>query len=173
MLCPLRTAVRSSARAVGWWPKSGNGFGCRPFAPWRLGVELNVVPASSRGNVRCPPRFELEGPFRDRVSGPNVRRDVRSVSQSVRRMVSVGVAKLTLACHRLESPLMAYSETGYYDAIIERQIRAGRATSKTGVALASVQPLDCVLSGAGDGRNLPGALRGARSIFLKKKEETT
>ena len=44
---------------------------------------------------------------------------------------------------------MAYSQTSYYDAIVERQIRAGRATSKTEVVHQALELLDAVTRGSG------------------------
>lgn len=44
---------------------------------------------------------------------------------------------------------MAYSQTDYYDAIIERRIRAGRATSKTEVMHQALELLDAVTRGRG------------------------
>ena len=44
---------------------------------------------------------------------------------------------------------MAYSQTNHYNAIIERQIRAGRATSKTEVVHQALELLDAVTRGRG------------------------
>ena len=44
---------------------------------------------------------------------------------------------------------MGYSETGYYDAIIKRQIRSGRATSKTEVVHQALELLDALTRGGG------------------------
>ena len=42
---------------------------------------------------------------------------------------------------------MGYSETKYYDAIIERQIRSGRATSKSEVIHQAIELLDAITRG--------------------------
>ena len=44
---------------------------------------------------------------------------------------------------------MDYSETKYYDAIIERQIRSGRATSKSEVIHQALDLLDAITRGGG------------------------
>ena len=44
---------------------------------------------------------------------------------------------------------MAYSRTSYYDGIITRHIRAGRATSKTEVVHQALELLDAVTKGRG------------------------
>ena len=44
---------------------------------------------------------------------------------------------------------MGYSETSYYDRIIERQIRSGRATSKSEVIHQALTLLDAVTRGGG------------------------
>lgn len=44
---------------------------------------------------------------------------------------------------------MAYSQTSYYDSIIERHIRSGRATSKTEVMHQALELLDAVTRGRG------------------------
>jgi len=44
---------------------------------------------------------------------------------------------------------MGYSETGYYDEIIERQIRSGRATSKSEVIHQALELLDAVTRAGG------------------------
>jgi len=49
----------------------------------------------------------------------------------------------------MENPGMGYSETGYYDAIIKRQIRSGRATSKTEVLHQALELLDALTRGGG------------------------
>lgn len=46
---------------------------------------------------------------------------------------------------------MGYAETKHYDAIIERQIRAGRATSKTEVVHKALELLDALTWGSGPG----------------------
>ena len=48
---------------------------------------------------------------------------------------------------------MAYSETNYYNAIIARQIRSGRATSKTEVVHQALELLDMVTRGGGPGQS--------------------
>ena len=49
----------------------------------------------------------------------------------------------------MESPRMGYSETRYYDAIIKRQIRSGRATSRTEVVHQELELLDALTRGGG------------------------
>ena len=44
---------------------------------------------------------------------------------------------------------MGYSETSHYDAIIKRQIRSGRATSKTEVIHQALNLLDALTHGRG------------------------
>jgi putative addiction module CopG family antidote len=44
---------------------------------------------------------------------------------------------------------MGYSETKHYNAIIERQIRSGRATSKSEVIHQALELLDAVTRGGG------------------------
>lgn len=44
---------------------------------------------------------------------------------------------------------MAYTQTNYYDAIIERQIRTGRASNKTEVVHQALELLDTVTRGGG------------------------
>ncbi len=44
---------------------------------------------------------------------------------------------------------MAYSQTDYYDTIIERQIRSGRATSKNEVVHQALELLDAATRGGG------------------------
>ncbi len=44
---------------------------------------------------------------------------------------------------------MGYSETSHYDAIIKRQIRSGRATSKTEVIHQALNLLDALTRGRG------------------------
>ena len=44
---------------------------------------------------------------------------------------------------------MAYSRTSYYDAIVDRQIRSGRATSKTEVVHQALELLDMITRSAG------------------------
>ena len=44
---------------------------------------------------------------------------------------------------------MAYSQTNHYDSIIDRQIRSGRATSKTEVVHQALDLLDAVTHGRG------------------------
>ena len=44
---------------------------------------------------------------------------------------------------------MGYSETSYYNAIIERQIRSGRATSKSEVIHQALELLDALTRGGG------------------------
>ena len=44
---------------------------------------------------------------------------------------------------------MAYSQTAHYDAIVARQIRSGRATSKTEVMHQALELLDAVTRGNG------------------------
>ena len=44
---------------------------------------------------------------------------------------------------------MAYSETSYYESIIERQIRSGRATSKSEVIHQALEILDTITRGSG------------------------
>ena len=48
---------------------------------------------------------------------------------------------------------MAYSQTRYYDEIIARQIRSGRATSKTEVMHKALEMLDMVTRGSGPARS--------------------
>ena len=42
---------------------------------------------------------------------------------------------------------MAYTQTNYYDAIIERQIRSGRASNKTEVVHQALEILDAITRG--------------------------
>ena len=44
---------------------------------------------------------------------------------------------------------MAYTQTNYYDAIIDRQIRTGRASNKTEVVHQALELLDTVTRGGG------------------------
>ena len=44
---------------------------------------------------------------------------------------------------------MAYSETRYYDAIIDRQIRSGRASNKSEVIHQALELLDAATRGSG------------------------
>jgi Arc/MetJ-type ribon-helix-helix transcriptional regulator len=44
---------------------------------------------------------------------------------------------------------MGYSETNYYDGIIKRQIRSGRATSKSEVIHQALELLDSLTRGGG------------------------
>jgi Arc/MetJ-type ribon-helix-helix transcriptional regulator len=48
---------------------------------------------------------------------------------------------------------MGYSETGYYDAIIKRQIRSGRATSKAEVVHQALELLDALTRSGGPPRS--------------------
>jgi Arc/MetJ-type ribon-helix-helix transcriptional regulator len=52
-------------------------------------------------------------------------------------------------CQLMESGCMAYSQTKHYDAIIQRQIRSGRATSKSEVIHQALELLDAVTRGGG------------------------
>jgi Arc/MetJ-type ribon-helix-helix transcriptional regulator len=47
---------------------------------------------------------------------------------------------------------MAYSQTRHFEAIVERQIRTGRATSKTEVVHQALELLDAVTRGSGPAR---------------------
>jgi Arc/MetJ-type ribon-helix-helix transcriptional regulator len=47
---------------------------------------------------------------------------------------------------------MAYSQTAHYDAIVARQIRSGRATSKTEVVHQALELLDAATRGGGPAR---------------------